>query len=205
MCFTPTRVSVFAARAVGLSDPFSQSSTGCPKRATTKPTRMSSSTAATVVATNVAVRQGRTSASLVEAEDSTARRSLRRACLRLLPGLTKAARERHLGTPAELSPRERRVEHAPPGIAGSGLAVGRLPVDACDLATLLVQPVDGGLDAGPDVEDSLAVLRGREDRCDDIRDIDEVAALLAVSEDQRLLARGHPLEEDRDHAALERG
>ena len=44
-----------------------------------------------------------------------------------------------------------------------------------------------------------------EQRVDDVADVDEVAALVAVAEDHRLLAARHALEEDRDDAALEPG
>ena len=41
---------------------------------------------------------------------------------------------------------------------------------------------------------------GREQRVDDVADVDEVAHLAAVAEDDRLVAARHPLEEDRDDA-----
>ena len=48
-------------------------------------------------------------------------------------------------------------------------------------------------------------LARREQRTDDVGDVDEVPRLLAVAVDEGLLAGRHSLEEDRDHAAFERG
>jgi dTMP kinase len=165
---------------------------------------MKSSTAATADATNVAVRHGRTSASLVEAEDSTPE-SLRRLSLRLLPRRAQAVLEGYLGLPPELACGVRRIQHATSRVARPGRPVRGQGVYAGDLAAELVQPVDGRLDTGADVEDAFVVLRGGEDRRDDVADVHEVAALLPVAEDQRLLAGSHPFEEDRDDTAFERG
>ena len=56
-----------------------------------------------------------------------------------------------------------------------------------------------------DVERAAVVTGCGEQGADHIADVDEVAYLQPVAEDQRLLAARHPLEEDRDDAPLERG
>src|SRR5207244_10647400 len=78
-------------------------------------------------------------------------------------------------------------------------------VDARDGGARAVELEHRQLLAGADVE-GAAVVPGRgEQRVDDIADVNEVARLQPVAEDDRLLAAGHPLEEDRHDAALEAG
>ena len=66
-----------------------------------------------------------------------------------------------------------------------------------------MQLVDRRLDPGADVVDTACVAGRGQHAANDVADVDEVARLLAVSEDRRLLAGSEPFEEDRDHAALE--
>ena len=77
--------------------------------------------------------------------------------------------------------------------------------DARDGGARAVQFVDGGLARRADVERAAGAADGREQCVDDVADVDEVAHLAAVAEDDRLVAARHPLEEDRDDPALEPG
>ena len=109
-----------------------------------------------------------------------------------------------LRAPAELALRARGVEDASARVARTRLAMDRLAVDAGDLGTEPMELVHRRLERGPDVVDAAAPGR-REGGLDDVADVDVVARLLAVAEDERLLAAPEPFHEDRDDPALERG
>ena len=66
-----------------------------------------------------------------------------------------------------------------------------------------MQVCDGRVLAGADVVGPAACSDRGERGVDDVVDVDEVAALTAVAEDDGLLAAGEALEEDRDDASFE--
>ena len=130
--------------------------------------------------------------------------SLRRACSFIQAQVRReAVVERDLRAPAELALDQRDVEHRALHVAEPRRLEPRRRVDARDLRARGVQLRDRRVLAGADVVRAAGLPDGREQRVDDVVDVDEVAALGAVAEDHRLLAAREPLEEDRDDAALE--
>ena len=170
---------------------------------------MTSSTAATADATSVAVRHGeldlgegvlhgRLASPARRRAPSTAERSTPRSRA-VRPSSETRARQ-----PSSLL-RARDVEDAPAGIARRARATCRGSASTPSVSRAEpVQLVHRRLDAGADVEDAAVAPGRREHRVDDVADVDVVARLLAVAEDERLLAAREPLHEDRDDAALER-
>src|SRR5207253_913110 len=163
----------------------------------------SSSTAATPLATTAAVRQGRTESNGTVCSTGASSSLPGYGLLQAFPGQTQPVLERLLGPPAELARRQRRVGDAAPDVARPRLRVLRLAVDADHAPAGRKQFVDRRLDPGADVVDAAGVLGRSQHSANHVADVDEVARLLAVPEDRRLLAGREPLEEDRDHAALE--
>src|SRR6185437_11027692 len=107
------------------------------------------------------------------------------------------------GLPAELAPGAARVDHRADDVAEPRLAVRGLFADPRGAAACGVQLVDARRNPGADVVRAAAPSHGREQRGDDVADVDEIALLLPVAEDDCFLAARHALEEDRDDAAFE--
>src|SRR5438874_722604 len=163
----------------------------------------SSSTAATPLATTAAVRQGRTASNGTACSTGASSSLPGYGLLQAFPGQTQPVLERPLGPPAELARRQRRIGDAAPDVARPRLRVLRLAVDAGHAPASLMQLFDRRLDPGTDVVDAAGVVGRGQYPANHVADVDEVARLLAVPEDCRLLAGREPLEEDRDHTALE--
>ena len=166
-----------------------------------------SSTAATRLATSVAVRQGRISAS--GAVSGASKRALvfaTPACASFIHAQVRASpsSSETCGPPAELALGQRRVEHRALHVAEPRLLVLRLRVEPATRAQRRAAPRPRLARRCRRCRRPAARPRPRAAR-DDVADVDEVAALAAVAEDRRLLAARHPLEEDRDDAALEPG
>src|SRR5947207_1746637 len=178
--------------------------TVCPSATVPTTIRPTSSRAATPAATIAAVRQrksGNGTACSTGASDSLRGGGL----LQALPRQFQPLLEGRLRAPAELARREAWIRDAALDLARPLVAVVRLAVDAGHAPAGNVQLVDRRLDARADVVDAAGVLDRRQHAADDVADVDEIARLPAVAVDRRRLARRHPLEEDRDHTALERG
>src|SRR5438874_11358082 len=163
----------------------------------------SSSTAATPLATTAAVRHGRTASNGTACSTGASSSLPGRGLLQGFPGQPEAVLERLLGSPVELALGQRRVGHATADVTRPRLCVCRRAVDAGHSAANGVQLVDRRLDPGADVVDAAGVADRGQHAANHVADVDEVAPLLAVAEDGRLLAGGESLEEDRDHASLE--
>src|SRR5262249_22117344 len=115
----------------------------------------------------------------------------------------QAVRERGAGAPAELAPGAADVEHAAKHLAEARGGELRRGVARRDLRARTVEFEHARLAARADVEDAAVAADRGEHRVDDVADEHEVARLAAVAEDRGRLPACHPLEEDRDHAALE--
>ena len=113
-------------------------------------------------------------------------------------------REPHGRGEAELARRRRGVEHAALRVSCPRVAEGGRRDDADGAFAEPVQVGDRRLDARADVEHATRAADRGEQRAHDVVDVDEVARDRPVAVDRRRLACGEPLEEDRDHAALER-
>src|SRR5262249_8335448 len=111
-----------------------------------------------------------------------------------VPGAAEPLVERDLRPPAQRLLDLRDVEGAPPQIAlARGLHPRRL-LAAGDRSALRMEVCARRLAPAPDVEASAGARRDQHRR-DDVVDVDEVARLAAVSEDDRLAAFRHRLQE----------
>src|SRR5262249_14552028 len=128
---------------------------------------------------------------------------LAHSLLQALPRQLQALVERVPGSPIELARGQRRVDDAAHDLARAGLRVDGLAFDPGHAPADRGQLVHRHFDAGADVVHAAYMLGRGQDPVHDVADVDEVARLLAAAEDRRLLACREPLEEDRDHAALE--
>src|SRR5262249_28241774 len=145
-CFTGAKAAAAACRCIACESGFATSMNTAPSRST-------SSTAATRLATSVAVRHGLTSASCASSGASTGcLTSLRgRSVLHPGPRPPQAVVERDTGAPAELTPNERHVEDRPADVAQPRVLEPRLGVDARDLRRRAMQLRDRRRLAGADV------------------------------------------------------
>src|SRR5262249_44318388 len=122
---------------------------------------------------------------------------------RCVPGVGEAHGERRLSTPVEFVRCPRGVDDAAPQITWSLGREAWLLLDARRLGAQAVQLADRRRAPATDVVDaSRRRTSCREHRRRDIADVNEVAGLLSVPEDLGFLSRTHPVEEDRDNAAL---
>ena len=121
------------------------------------------------------------------------------ARVRASPSVSEVrARKPSSDSARDTSSAERRMS---PSRAGSKVGVA---LDPGGRGAGLVQLEHRRLGPAADVEDPAALVRRRrEQRLDDVADVDEVACLQPVAEDRPSARRGEPVEEDRDDAALE--
>ena len=179
-----------------------------------QPDQHDSSIAATRLATSVAVRQGRIRASAgsgasTAGPDSPSRVSFSYCPARFLrpgprPGEAVVERDLRAASRARARSGGRRARSAARRRAAPARVL-RLRVAAGDPGARGVQVGDGLSRPVPTLYGPPAAADGREQRADDVVDVDEVACLRSVAEDHRVLAARDALEEDRDHAALEPG
>src|SRR3954471_21080313 len=105
--------------------------------------------------------------------------------------------------PAEVDRSAAGIEGAALDLAGARWGVLRGLLEPRELGHHVEELLHARLDTRADVQHESAALVDRtHERVDDIVDIDVVARLRAVTEDQRTLAVEQPAREDRDHARL---
>src|SRR5262249_9181828 len=168
-CFTGANAAASACRCIACDSGFATSMKPAPSSRT-------SSTAATRLATSVAVRQGLTIASRASSGASTGRllSLCRRPVLHPGPGSPEAVVQRDPWAPAELAPDARDVEHRAADVAEPRVLQARLRVDTGNPRRSVVELGDRRRLARADVERPARPPDGCQHRLDHVVDVDEV-------------------------------